>query len=285
MPKRNRENDFEQQKNEYLQKVVTQRHALAQVMEHLAAGTHNKKNWWKPGVRHTIPDTRGLETAGRIARHLGDKQIIKRAEAYKNHAAIVRHVDETRNGSNALKHSLRHTAYQSDPHTSLEGYHNVIRNLLSNRGHVLGHARHYPYPARANIHHRNKYGTPLHYAIKPDDLKLLLEKGANVNARNHKGRTALHRYTSHLSSGLSKIAVLLEHGADINARDVNGRTPLHIVASESYSRHASVLEIAKFLIEHGANVHALDNDGKTPAQLASSPKMAKLLRNAEAKSR
>ena len=62
--------------------------------------------------------------------------------------------------------------------------------------------------------------------------------------------------------------VLLDHGADPNARDNGGSTPLH---SSSWRRIGSghgTVEGTRLLLEHGATIDAEDSNGKTPLQLA-----------------
>ena len=98
--------------------------------------------------------------------------------------------------------------------------------------------------------------------------QLLLERGANVNARNEEGDTPLHRALVQLVDGceayfFDTIQVLLEHGADVDALDSNHSTPLH-VASEFGCAKAT-----RLLLEHGANVHLKNNNGDTPSQVAS----------------
>lgn len=52
----------------------------------------------------------------------------------------------------------------------------------------------------------------------------LLDRGANVNVRNHKGQTALHCAAK---AGFDRIvALLLDRGAEVNAKDDKGETPL-----------------------------------------------------------
>ena len=54
-------------------------------------------------------------------------------------------------------------------------------------------------------------------------VRLLLEKGADIEARTKKGSTPLHRAAW---GGIDKVVrLLLEKGADIEARTKKGSTP------------------------------------------------------------
>jgi ankyrin repeat protein len=102
--------------------------------------------------------------------------------------------------------------------------------------------------------------TPLHFAaIKGDaaTVKLLIEKGSDVNSKTLGGITTLH--LAAVSGNVDVARLLLEVGADVNARDDMGRTPLH------YASNASV---AKMLIEAGADINARDKEGVTPLHYA-----------------
>lgn len=71
-------------------------------------------------------------------------------------------------------------------------------------------------------------------------VRVLLERGANVDAEDSKGKTPLHlaaRYEE-------VIRVLLEHGADVGAEDNEGRTAFQIV-----SQNGDDDEIMKRLLE------------------------------------
>ena len=85
-------------------------------------------------------------------------------------------------------------------------------------------------------------------------VKILLESGAKVNAKNGSGWTPLHvaAYMGHAES----VKLLLE--GEVNAKDKDGETPLHRAAWPGHTN------IAKLLIKAGANVNAKDKDGKTP---------------------
>ena len=91
-----------------------------------------------------------------------------------------------------------------------------------------------------------------------ENVKALLDVGADVNARTERGWTALHRTTTWWGSGtLEKMNALLDAGADVNARDKYGVTPLRLAAS------LTTLEKMNALLDAGADVNAQDADGWT----------------------
>jgi ankyrin repeat protein len=113
--------------------------------------------------------------------------------------------------------------------------------------------------------------TPLHgavYSRSRETVELLLARGASVKAKYRNdtadGITPLHLAASQGDREMAE--VLLAHGAEINAKAGNGATPLHDAAN------SGSLETVELLIERGAEVNAkyknANADGITPLHIA-----------------
>jgi RNA polymerase sigma factor (sigma-70 family) len=138
--------------------------------------------------------------------------------------------------------------------------------------------------------------TPLHEAAAHDRIEiaaLLLDYGANINARTASGLTPL--YEAVLSNHVNSVRLLLSHGArtsfaqagettalhgavikgypesvhlllaygaDANARARSGRAPLHWAALKGYAT------IVDLLLGYGAEINMRDELGRTPLDWA-----------------
>src|SRR3984957_13385326 len=116
--------------------------------------------------------------------------------------------------------------------------------------------------------------TPLHYAAlygNLESVRILLEHGADVNARNKSEATPL----IYAAYNFDKARLLVETGADINAHSSNGMTPL-LVAVSVHGNAATV----RYLLEKGADVKPagpIGSDALQTAALKGDAEMVRLL--------
>ncbi|RYP47734.1 hypothetical protein DL768_006270 [Monosporascus sp. mg162] len=132
------------------------------------------------------------------------------------------------------------------------------------------------YPA-ADVNAKDINGeTPLHMLLKspntPNDiLKLLLNKGANVNAQDNDSQAPL--YEACVSENVGAARILLEAGANVNdGENVVGRTALH-EAIENQN-----LPLVDLLLEFNADITLKDKQLRDAASLAAYKGNAKILK-------
>lgn len=85
-------------------------------------------------------------------------------------------------------------------------------------------------------------------------IRLLVSSGANINAKNHEGNTALHET---FLTAVEK--TLLQLGADVNARNNDGETPIFTTVDD---------DAIALYIQHGANLAIRNNKGQTAIDIA-----------------
>ena len=143
------------------------------------------------------------------------------------------------------------------------------------------------------------------YFGRPEMVRILLDYGADPNAKNPRGETALHvvsrgrhdpqdgirvgqllresgvdvnvqgkdhnspLHSTTYSGELEVACVLLDHGAKANAKNNWGETPLHQGSQVEYVSQADSVRIAQILLDRGVDVNAQDNNRVTPLHLAS----------------
>ena len=154
------------------------------------------------------------------------------------------------------------------------------------------------HPEHVNVNTLNAtWGNPMHAAVHEDHVKvlsLLIEHGADIECLNRGGSgftpLNLASYYGRLEIG----QCLLDRGANIEARDAQGRTSLVNAVQERHVEFARMLlergavqnkrgktelhfavengfpQAVQLLLEYGADVNVRNNSGHTPSELASS---------------
>jgi ankyrin repeat protein len=127
--------------------------------------------------------------------------------------------------------------------------------------------------AGADVNARNDFGATalLWCARDGEKARLLIQHGAGVNARSKQGRTPL-MLASMREGGSDLVALLLSKGADVNAADTRGETALGLAAE--YGDIATV----RLLIASQADIHAKNRKGETPVIAASTRSQPEIMR-------
>lgn len=105
--------------------------------------------------------------------------------------------------------------------------------------------------------------TPLHWAAATGNAGitgLLIERGADIEARDFSGRTPMHLAAAGGSHAVARL--LIESGAKPTIQDGLNRTPLHWAAIKGHT------PVTALLIAKGADPNAKDTDLKTPLHWA-----------------
>lgn len=135
-------------------------------------------------------------------------------------------------------------------------HHRVVKMLLKTSG--------------IAVDPRNRKGeTPLHLAAQegdPDSMQLLLDSGADPEARDDHGNTILHHaamtiYHGRFGVDVAKFIQNVGRTA-VDAKNESGQTPLLLAAREDNS------DIAQFLLDMGADPGSKDHHESTPLHYA-----------------
>lgn len=118
--------------------------------------------------------------------------------------------------------------------------------------------------------------TPLHFAVSMytedglKSVKLLLSRGADVNAKNKYESTPLHLVlVDDRDIGLNSYTIeitklLISHKADVNASNDDGFTPIYMLMNPAYSDSEFTLQLIQLLIDNGAKLNVRDYRNWSP---------------------
>ncbi len=119
-------------------------------------------------------------------------------------------------------------------------------------------------PAALNSYSKDSF-TALHFACyfgQPEAARLLLEKGAKVDAVANNAMQVMPLHSAASARSLAAARLLLEHGAPVNARQHGGWGPIHAAAQNGDG------DMVDLLLAHGADTKIANDEGKTPAMVA-----------------
>ncbi|XP_014230568.1 ankyrin-1-like [Trichogramma pretiosum] len=125
-----------------------------------------------------------------------------------------------------------------------------------------------------NVDARDERGrTPLHYSLKNChrlSTKTLLMNGADPNATDEEGSTALHlickrkySFTHETAEVFFEVNDEIGRTVSIDARDKKGNTPLHIAL---FCKHEDMIQV---LLKNGADPNLANEEGLTPLHIIS----------------
>lgn len=113
----------------------------------------------------------------------------------------------------------------------------------------------------ADVNAKNKIGvTPIYFAIKNFNLvKKLIEKGADIHVKAYGGQTPI--FMAGIHSNTKVVKLLIEHGAEVNNKAICG-TIIHKIVGQNGDP-----EILKLLVDNGAKFTPINN-GNTELHIA-----------------
>lgn len=106
-----------------------------------------------------------------------------------------------------------------------------------------------------------------------EEVRDLLNRGAEVDNRNRNGHTALHQASS--MGFLEIVKLLLRSGASVDLPDGDGETALMMAA------YRGKADVVRLLLINGADPNRGDNNGTTPVQMTRDENIKRIFREWE----
>ncbi len=176
------------------------------------------------------------------------------------HDSCVRHIAHKKPDSSSSKYGRN---FKSTPNKSIESaakkLEKINKSLIvaTEKGDLKGVTVLLANGADVNAKNSNGDTALILSALKGhmDCMKALIANGASMNAKNSNGDTALIMSAS--KGHMDCIWTLIANGADVNAKNINGDTALII------STLKGDMDCMRALIANGADVNVKNNDGDT----------------------
>ncbi|KAK6504786.1 hypothetical protein TWF481_006725 [Arthrobotrys musiformis] len=120
--------------------------------------------------------------------------------------------------------------------------------------------------AIASSHEIYSIGDPEYQKLDRSLVEILLDRGADISARNNKGETVLHRVFRHRDRNYPQLlSMLIPKAADlINVANDANQTPLHLAVGHVYYDYSdSAGKAIEILLSAGADPHLPGEEGET----------------------
>ena len=146
-------------------------------------------------------------------------------------------------------------------HVVMEGQAELLQLLLEYGANVSGEVG-FRLLEMAFLSYRRPFSPDKKAAFK-EIIRILISNGVSPNVRNKHLETLL--MTS--ADDLEKMVFLIECGADVNAQDITGRTALSYICSR-YNRISRKRKLITLLLDAGADANLCDHINRSPLMYA-----------------
>ncbi|PON29559.1 hypothetical protein TGAM01_v201808 [Trichoderma gamsii] len=123
----------------------------------------------------------------------------------------------------------------------------------------------------ADLNARDLHGsTPLYHSVELDVARLFLDRGADIETKHREEVTSLIKAAK--LGNTEMIKLLLDRRANIEARDCHGQTPLNAATRRGQT------DVIKLLLDRSANIETKNKEARTPLLVAARDGRADVVR-------